>query len=127
MALAWCGPHMGGLGLSGLAGRQPVGQCRRCAGSFACHARTHLPVTAQAIRLGLSVWNGLGVFRCCLASLPVVLDVAHNPHSVAALAHNLDAMGYFAVTRAVMGAMADKDIQSMVQRLQPLVESLVFL
>jgi folylpolyglutamate synthase/dihydropteroate synthase len=37
----------------------------------------------------------------------VVLDVAHNPHAVAALAHNLDAMGYFAVTHAVMGAMAD--------------------
>jgi len=56
----------------------------------------------------------------------VVLDVAHNPHSVAALAHNLDAMGYFAVTRAVMGAMADKDLQAMVQRLQPLVEHWYF-
>jgi dihydrofolate synthase/folylpolyglutamate synthase len=56
----------------------------------------------------------------------LVLDVAHNPHSVAALAHNLDAMGYFAVTHAVMGAMADKDLQAMVQRLQPLVEHWYF-
>jgi len=56
----------------------------------------------------------------------LVLDVAHNPHAVAALAHNLDAMGYFAVTRAVMGAMADKDLQGMLQRLQPLVEHWYF-
>jgi dihydrofolate synthase/folylpolyglutamate synthase len=35
-------------------------------------------------------------------------------------------MGYFAVTRAVMGAMADKDLQAMVQRLQPLVEHWYF-
>lgn len=40
----------------------------------------------------------------------MVLDVAHNPHAVAALAANLDAMGFFPRTHAVFGAMADKDI-----------------
>ena len=85
-----------------------------------------LPVNAQAIRLGLSRVEWAGRFQMLPGQPAVVLDVAHNPHSVAALAQNLDAMGYFAVTRVVMGAMADKDLQAMVQRLQPLVERWYF-
>ena len=93
----------------------------------ALHAlRERLPVTAQAIRLGLSRVEWSGRFQMLPGQPAVVLDVAHNPHSVAALAHNLDAMGYFAVTRAVMGAMADKDMQGMVGRLMPLVEHWYF-
>jgi dihydrofolate synthase/folylpolyglutamate synthase len=88
----------------------------------ALHAlRETLPVNAQAIRLGLSRVEWAGRFQMLPGQPALVLDVAHNPHAVAALAHNLDAMGFFAVTRVVMGAMADKDLQAMVQRLQPLV------
>ena len=105
-----------------------VNQLVNAAGVLAAlHAlRDSLPVNAQAIRLGLSRVEWSGRFQMLPGQPAVVLDVAHNPHSVAALAHNLDAMGYFAVTRAVMGAMADKDIQAMVQRLQPLVEHWYF-
>jgi dihydrofolate synthase/folylpolyglutamate synthase len=88
--------------------------------------RERLPVTAQAIRLGLSRVEWAGRFQMLPGQPALVLDVAHNPHAVAALAHNLDAMGYFAVTRAVMGAMADKDLQGMLQRLQPLVSHWYF-
>ena len=56
----------------------------------------------------------------------LVLDVAHNPHSVAALAENLDAMGYFACTHAVFGAMADKDLAAMFSRIGPLVDKWYF-
>ena len=52
----------------------------------------------------------------------LVLDVAHNPHSVAALTENLDAMGYYPTTHAVFGAMADKDLGAMVERIAPLVD-----
>ncbi len=105
-----------------------VNQLVNAAGVLAAlHAlRDSLPVTAQAIRLGLSRVEWSGRFQMLPGQPAVVLDVAHNPHAVAALAHNLDAMGYFAVTRVVMGAMADKDIQAMVQRLQPLVEHWYF-
>jgi dihydrofolate synthase/folylpolyglutamate synthase len=51
-----------------------------------------------------------------------VLDVAHNPHSVAALAENLDAMGYYPVTHAVFGAMADKDLPAMLERISSLID-----
>jgi dihydrofolate synthase/folylpolyglutamate synthase len=55
-----------------------------------------------------------------------VLDVAHNPHAAAALAHNLDAMGFFPRTHAVVGAMADKDLIGLLRRLMPLVECWYF-
>jgi dihydrofolate synthase/folylpolyglutamate synthase len=51
----------------------------------------------------------------------LVLDVAHNPHSVAALFQNLDAMGFCPQTHAVFGAMADKDLDAMLTRMIPLV------
>ena len=88
--------------------------------------RERLPVTAQAIRSGLSRVEWAGRFQMLPGQPALVLDVAHNPHAVAALAHNLDAMGYFAVTRAVMGAMADKDLQNMLHRLQPMVDHWYF-
>jgi dihydrofolate synthase/folylpolyglutamate synthase len=52
-----------------------------------------------------------------------VLDVAHNAQSVAALALNLDQMGFFPRTRAVFGAMHDKDLAAVVARLLPLVDA----
>jgi len=55
-----------------------------------------------------------------------VLDVAHNPHSVAALTENLDAMGFYPTTHAVFGAMADKDLLPMFQRINPLIDRWYF-
>jgi len=55
-----------------------------------------------------------------------VLDVAHNPHSVAALALNLDAMGFFPTTHAVFGAMADKDLAAMLTRMDPVIDRWYF-
>jgi dihydrofolate synthase/folylpolyglutamate synthase len=49
--------------------------------------------------------------------------VAHNPQATAALAYNLDQMGFFPRTHAVFGAMRDKDIAGMVRRLLPLVDA----
>jgi dihydrofolate synthase/folylpolyglutamate synthase len=52
--------------------------------------------------------------------------VAHNPHAAAALALNLDAMGFYPTTHAVFGAMGDKDVAPMLQRLDPLVDRWYF-
>ena len=56
----------------------------------------------------------------------LVLDVAHNPHSVAALAANLDAMGFFPTTHAVFGAMADKDLAPMLSKVGPVLDRWYF-
>ena len=84
--------------------------------------RERLPISAQAIRQGLATVELPGRFQIVPGQPALVLDVAHNPHSVAALAANLDAMGFFPRTHAVFGAMQDKDLQGVVQRLAPIVE-----
>jgi dihydrofolate synthase/folylpolyglutamate synthase len=67
-----------------------------------------------------------GLFQIVPGEPVLVLDVAHNPHSVSALAANLDAMGFYPNTHAVFGAMADKDLSSMFQKMLPLVDRWYF-
>jgi dihydrofolate synthase / folylpolyglutamate synthase len=84
--------------------------------------RDRVPVTAQAIRTGMALVQLPGRFQIVPGQPALVLDVAHNPHAVAALAANLDAMGYYPTTHAVFGAMADKDIAPMFTKMGPLVD-----
>jgi dihydrofolate synthase/folylpolyglutamate synthase len=85
-----------------------------------------IPVTAQAVRTGLALVELPGRFQIVPGQPALVLDVAHNPHSVAALAANLDAMGFFPTTHAVFGAMADKDLAPMLKKMGPLVDRWYF-
>ena len=88
--------------------------------------RERIPVTAQAVRNGLAMVELPGRFQIVPGQPTLVLDVAHNPHSVAALAENIDAMGFYPVTHAVFGAMADKDLGPMLARIDPLVDRWYF-
>ncbi len=88
--------------------------------------REQLPVTAQAVRNGLAMVELPGRFQIVPGQPALVLDVAHNPHSVSALAANLDAMGFFPTTHAVFGAMADKDLALMLQRVNPIIDRWYF-
>lgn len=88
--------------------------------------RARIPVTAQAVRNGLAMVELPGRFQIVPGEPVLVLDVAHNPHSVAALAENLDAMGFYPTTHAVFGAMADKDLAPMLERVSPLIDRWYF-
>jgi dihydrofolate synthase / folylpolyglutamate synthase len=88
--------------------------------------RMQLPITAQAVRNGLAMVELPGRFQIVPGQPVLVLDVAHNPHAVAALAANLDAMGFYPTTHAVFGAMADKDRAAMLARMGPLVDRWYF-
>ena len=88
--------------------------------------RERLPVTAQAVRNGLAFVELPGRFQIIPGQPTLVLDVAHNPHAVAALTANLDAMGYYPTTHAVFGAMADKDLAPMLARIMPLIDRWYF-
>ena len=85
-----------------------------------------LPVTAQAVRNGFAFVELPGRFQIVPGQPTLVLDVAHNPHAVAALTANLDAMGYFPCTHAVFGAMADKDIPLILAKIAPLIDKWYF-
>ena len=84
--------------------------------------RGSLPITAQAVRNGFALVELPGRFQIVAGQPTLVLDVAHNPHAVAALAQNHDQMGFFPRTHAVFGVMADKDIAAILARMAPLVD-----
>ncbi len=120
----WTGrtTRFSGLGYPALRG---ANQLLNASGALAAFEalRTALPISAQAIRTGLATVELPGRFQVIAGQPAMVLDVAHNPHAVAALAHNLDQMGYFPRTHAVFGAMRDKDIEAILRLMSPLVDA----
>jgi dihydrofolate synthase/folylpolyglutamate synthase len=119
------GRRYGGLAYPALRG---ANQLLNASGVLAALAalRERLPVSAQAVRNGLGLVELPGRFQVLAGQPSLVLDVAHNPHAVAALAANLDAMGYYPTTHAVFGAMADKDLTLMLSRMAPLIDRWYF-
>jgi dihydrofolate synthase/folylpolyglutamate synthase len=115
------GRRWNALGYPALRG---ANQLLNAAGALAAFEtlRERLPLTAQAVRLGLARVDLPGRFQIVPGQPALVLDVAHNPHSVAALALNLDQMGFFPRTLAVFGAMHDKDLEAMAAKMLPLVD-----
>ncbi|MDQ2736805.1 MAG: bifunctional tetrahydrofolate synthase/dihydrofolate synthase [Pseudomonadota bacterium] len=120
----WSGreTRFSGLGYPALRG---ANQLLNASGALAAleTLRHRLPVSAQAVRTGLATVELPGRFQVIAGQPTLVLDVAHNPHAVAALAHNLDQMGFFPRTQAVFGAMRDKDIAAILTRMAPLVDA----
>jgi dihydrofolate synthase/folylpolyglutamate synthase len=115
------GRRYAGLAYPALRG---ANQLLNAAGALAVleSLRDRLPITAQAVRTGLALVELPGRFQIVPGQPALVLDVAHNPQSAAVLAANMDAMGFFPRTRAVFGAMADKDLRQVVAPLRPLVD-----
>jgi dihydrofolate synthase/folylpolyglutamate synthase len=124
---AWAGRGRRYAGLSYPALRG-ANQLMNAAGVLAAleSLRDRVPITAQAVRNGLAMVELPGRFQIVPGQPALVLDVAHNPHSVAALAANLDAMGFYPTTHGVFGAMADKDLASMFATMGPLIDRWYF-
>ena len=124
---AWAGRGRRYTGLAYPALRG-ANQLINAAGVLAALAalRERLPITAQAVRNGFAFVELPGRFQIVPGQPTLVLDVAHNPHAVAALSANLDAMGFFPTTHAVFGAMADKDIALMLAKIAPLIDQWYF-
>ncbi|WP_345797958.1 bifunctional tetrahydrofolate synthase/dihydrofolate synthase [Castellaniella sp. MT123] len=79
--------------------------------------RDRLVVTQQNVRNGLLHVSLPGRMQI-LPGLPAtILDVGHNPHAASALGQNLDSMGHYPHTYAVVGMLHDKDIETTLSRL----------
>jgi dihydrofolate synthase/folylpolyglutamate synthase len=115
------GKRYNGLAYPALRG---ANQLLNASGVLAAFEALHerLPISAQAVRNGLALVDLPGRVQIVPGQPTLVLDVAHNPHAVAALASNLDRMGFYPRTAAVFGAMRDKDIAGMLARLAPMVD-----
>jgi dihydrofolate synthase/folylpolyglutamate synthase len=101
-----------------------VNQLINAAGVLAAFEALHdrLPMNAQAVRNGLALVDLPGRFQVLAGQPTVILDVAHNPHAIAALAQNLDQLGFSPRTRAVFGAMGDKALDEVLARIAPLID-----
>jgi dihydrofolate synthase/folylpolyglutamate synthase len=98
-----------GLPFPALRGAYQLANAATALAALDClHSR--LPVSGSAVREGLLTVALPGRFQVLPGRPATVLDVAHNPHAARALAEALGAMGYYAVTIAVCGMLADKDI-----------------
>lgn len=84
--------------------------------------RQRLPVSAQDVRNGLVMVDLPGRFQVLPGRPVVILDVAHNPHAIAALVQNLNNMGFYSTTFAVFGAMLDKDIDGIIKQLNGVID-----
>jgi len=84
--------------------------------------KNRLPVMQSAVRTGLLLVQLPGRFQVLPGQPTVILDVAHNPHAASVLAANLDNMGYFPFTIGVFGAMADKDIVQIMDKLNDRID-----
>lgn len=81
-----------------------------------------LAVPQQAVRIGLAQVSLPGRLQILPGTPSIILDVAHNPHAAAALGQNLDGMGYFPYTYAVVGMLNDKDVPGVIAKLATRVD-----
>lgn len=84
--------------------------------------RDRLPMSQQAVRTGLMSVDLPGRFQVVPGRPTLIYDVAHNAQAAAALAYNLDGMGFFPRTYAIFGAMQDKDLASLAAALATRVD-----
>ncbi len=81
-----------------------------------------VPVNVGAIERGMSKTVLPGRFQILQNDPSIILDVAHNPHAAVVLAQNLRNMGQFHATHAIFGAMADKDIDGVIDIMKGCVD-----
>lgn len=85
-------------------------------------AATELPVTDAAIRRGLAGVRLPGRFQYFPGTVPVLLDVAHNPQAARVLAGHLRQNYQGIRIRAVFSVMRDKDIAGMIHPLRDIID-----
>ncbi|MDR1368471.1 MAG: bifunctional tetrahydrofolate synthase/dihydrofolate synthase [Candidatus Accumulibacter sp.] len=101
--------HRRGLGYPALRGRCQLGNAS-AALAATVSLENRLPVSVAGVFRGLSEIELLGRFQVFPGRPEIVLDVAHNPQAASVLAENLQNMGHFKKTFAVVGMLKDKDI-----------------
>ena len=84
--------------------------------------RERFPLSQQQIRTGLLETRLAGRLQTIPGEVPLLLDVAHNPDGTQQLAEALQARPVAGRTWAVVGMMADKDIQAALRPLIALID-----
>jgi dihydrofolate synthase/folylpolyglutamate synthase len=94
-----------------------------CAALAALDAlKEKLPVSMEAVRLGLVEVTLSARFQMIPGKPALILDVAHNPHAARSLAQNLAALPPCPKTYAVCAMLKDKDMAGVVAALKSQVD-----
>ena len=80
-----------------------------------------LPISEDSIRKGLQTTTLKGRFQLIEGDIPILLDVAHNPHAVNALLNYLNESFSGKIIYAVFSMMKDKDIKGVIEIINPVV------
>jgi len=83
------------------------------------------PLDVDVVRQGFAAVTSPGRLEVVRTSPTVVLDAAHNPHGMAATVEALTDAFSFTHLVAVVACLADKDVRTMLEVLEPAVASLV--
>ena len=105
-----------GLPHPALRGSHQLVNAATAIAALAC-LQPRLVVPFQAVRDGLTRVELPGRFMVLPGRPTIVLDVAHNPQAARTLASCLSSMGFHSHTHAVMGMLADKDIDGVIEAL----------
>jgi dihydrofolate synthase/folylpolyglutamate synthase len=83
------------------------------------------PLEADLVREAFAQVTSPGRLEVVRRSPTIVLDAAHNPHAAAATAEALQDSFTFTPLIGVIGAMADKDHEGVLEALEPVLASVV--
>ncbi len=106
----WLGRYKNRLGLAypALRGTHQLLNASAALATLECLS-FNLPVSQGAVRKGLATVELPGRFQVLPGKPTVILDVAHNPEAAEMLSNNLDKIGFYPNTYAVVGILSDKD------------------
>ena len=110
-----------GLPHPALRGSHQLMNAATAIAALAC-LQPRLVVPVAAIREGLTRVELPGRFMVLPGRPTIVVDVAHNPQAARTLASCLGSMGFHAHTYAVLGMLADKDIDGVIAPLRERVD-----
>ena len=82
-------------------------------------------LVGEVVEEGLSKATSPGRLEIVRSSPTIILDAAHNPHGVAATVAALEAVFTFSPLIGVISAMSDKDVNGMLELLEPVLHHVV--
>jgi len=84
--------------------------------------RLGLPIDENHLRQGILETKLSGRYQRLDNPVPIILDVAHNPHAALYLAERLKREPVKGRVHALVGILADKDYETMIQTMLPIVD-----
>jgi dihydrofolate synthase/folylpolyglutamate synthase len=88
-------------------------------------ASVNKPLDPEVVREGLAMASSPGRLERVRSAPTILVDAAHNPHGMAATAAALEEEFAFRHLVAVVAVLADKDVEGVLEQLEPVAQEIV--